>query len=584
MIKRVVQVMWAHTMRYPWTFLGLTLSVCGLIVSQVISPIYYKQLINVAASSGGVPLPETVHILFVTLGMIGVVKGGAWVARRFRGLFMTRLDSRVQADLAMTAFSGLIRHSYRFFSDNFAGTLVRRVNKFENAYDAISDQIAFNLFPGVLVTLGSLYVLFKLNFFLGLILLVGIVLFFVFNIGFAIWKQKYEILRNARDSEATGVLADAVGNSTTIKLFSGYRHEISLFRKVNEALRRARFVSWNLHELAGAIQAPIIVITELSMLGFAILLWQRGILTVGDFFLIQMYINTIYERIADFERVLRKLFESFADAGEMVEILDMPYEVRDVPGARHLIVGSGGITFNNITFAFNEAHPVLEQFSLSIAPHEKVALVGPSGAGKTTITRLLLRFHNLQEGTIAIDGQDIATSTLESLWDSVALVPQEPVLFHRTLKENILYGRRDASDTEIIGAAKRAHCHEFISQLPNGYDTYVGERGVKLSGGERQRVAIARAILKNAPILVLDEATSSLDSESESLIQDALHELMRGKTVIAIAHRLSTIKEMDRILVIDGGRIVAEGTHETLLGQKGIYQKLWGIQAGRFVD
>ncbi len=218
-----------------------------------------------------------------------------------------------------------------------------------------------------------------------------------------------------------------------------------------------------------------------------------------------------------------------------------------------------------------------------IAPGEKIALVGPSGAGKSTITKLLLRLYDINSGAIEIDGQNIAEVTQESLRNAIAFVPQEPVLFHRTLMENIRYGRRDATDAEVIDAAKKAHCHEFIAALPEGYNTYVGERGIKLSGGERQRVAIARAILKDAPILVLDEATSSLDSESEHLIQDALEVLMRGKTVIVIAHRLSTIMKMDRIVVLEGGQVVAEGTHEELLQQGGLYHKLWSIQAGGFI-
>ncbi len=267
----------------------------------------------------------------------------------------------------------------------------------------------------------------------------------------------------------------------------------------------------------------------------------------------------------------------------MVEILETPHEIKDKLGARALAAPSGKIEFIDVDFAFQETRYILKKFNLEVSAGEKVALVGLSGAGKTSIAKLLLRFHDVSAGKILIDGQNIADVTQQSLREKVALVPQEPILFHRTLKENILYGRRDAGNEEVIDAAKKAHCHEFIRRLPYGYETYVGERGIKLSGGERQRIAIARAILKNAPILVLDEATSSLDSESEAMIQDALEKLMKGKTAIVIAHRLSTVMKMDRIIVISKGKVVTTGTHQSLIREKGIYKTLWEIQAGGFM-
>lgn len=582
MMLRVLQIMWQHASKYPWTLIGLFIAVTLLILSQVLAPIFYKRLIDAAIAATG-PTEEVVRGLLAVLASIAAIKSLAWISRRLRGICMVRFESRVMADLAMSAFDRLMRHSHRFFTDNFAGTLVRRVNKFVGSFEAIADQIGFNLFPSLLIIAGSLYVLSQRDALLGITLSIGIGCFICFNVIAGLWKQKYEVIRNDRDSEATGVIADAIGNASTIKLFSGHSFEVALFGKINDLLRKARVIAWGLHELVGAVQGFIMFSTEIGMLAVAIILWQRGVLTVGDFVLIQLYLTAIYNRIDDFERVIRKLFESFADAGEMVEILDMPLEITDAPHAEVLTVPRGTISFDRVTFAFHETRTVLKDFSLAITSGEKVALVGPSGAGKTTVTRLLLRFHDIDGGMITIDGQDISKVTMESLWNAIALVPQEPILFHRTLRENILYGRRDASDAEVTEAAKRAHCHEFISALPEGYETYVGERGVKLSGGERQRVAIARAILKNAPILVLDEATSSLDSESEALIQDALHELMREKTVIAIAHRLSTIREMDRIIVVEGGAIAAEGTHELLLGQSGTYKKLWDIQAGNFL-
>jgi ATP-binding cassette subfamily B protein len=274
--------------------------------------------------------------------------------------------------------------------------------------------------------------------------------------------------------------------------------------------------------------------------------------------------------------------EFLLDAEEMTAILTTPHEIQDAPGAKTLSVTQGKIQFDLVSFGYDE-RLIFKKFNLTIHPGEKVALIGPSGGGKTTIVKLLFRFFDINGGKITIDGQNIASVTQDSLRDGLALVPQEPILFHRSLYDNIAYARPSAKESEVYEAAKLAHAHEFIKAFPKGYETFVGERGVKLSGGERQRVAIARAILKNAPILVLDEATSSLDSESEMLIQDALHNLMSNRTTIVIAHRLSTIMQMDRIVVIDGGKVIEEGKHKELLKVKqGTYQKLWEIQAGGF--
>ncbi len=282
---------------------------------------------------------------------------------------------------------------------------------------------------------------------------------------------------------------------------------------------------------------------------------------------------------------IRTIYEAIADANEMTEILLTPHEIKDAPNAQNLTVKQGKINFTKVNFSYREGVDVLNNFSLTISPGERVALIGPSGGGKSTIVKLLFRFYDIQSGQIVVDGQNIAGITQDSLRANMALVPQEPILFHRTLMENIRYAKINASDEEILEAAKKAHAHDFISAFPESYNTLVGERGIKLSGGERQRVAIARAILKNAPILVLDEATSSLDSESEMLIKDALRSLMKNRTTIVIAHRLSTIMQMDRIVVIDGGNIIEQGKHKELLKvQEGLYQRLWEIQAGGFAS
>ena len=422
------------------------------------------------------------------------------------------------------------------------------------------------------------------NLILGVVMLSWVIVFVAINIIVAKYKLKYDVERSEADTKIGAHLADTITNNVNIKLFVGFDKEVQAHKDLNKDLLKKRLKTWNLNNIFEAIQGILGIILEVVLFYIAIKLWNQGRLTVGDFALIQSYIVVILNRVWDFGNVVRRIYESLADAQEMTEILKKPHEVQDILLAKDLKVMAGEIEFKDVVFNYRATRAILKKFNLQIHSGEKVALIGPSGAGKSTLVKLLLRMHDVSGGKIFIDGQNISKVTQESLWKNISLVPQDPILFHRTLRENIRYGRLDATDEEVEKAAKLAHCHEFISDLEKGYDTFVGERGVKLSGGERQRVAIARAILKNAPILFLDEATSSLDSESEHFIQEALKILMTGKTVIMIAHRLSTIMSADRILVIDHGEIVEDGSHKELLKKKtGLYKKLWDLQAGGFI-
>ncbi|MEK7190072.1 MAG: ABC transporter ATP-binding protein, partial [Patescibacteria group bacterium] len=403
------------------------------------------------------------------------------------------------------------------------------------------------------------------------------------NYFFSFWKLKYDTARSAKDTETVAVLADAVTNQVNIQLFNGYQFEFSRFKKVTDELQKLQTFTWNLGSIIEAIQAALFIAVEFLLMYFAIKFWQQGTLTVGDFVLIQSYLLGLINRLWDVGRHIRDLYESFADAEEITEILNTPHEITDVPNAKKLIVKKGEIEFKKVNFSFHQTRKVLRDINLVIKPGEKIAIIGPSGAGKTMLMKALFRFHDIDSGDILIDGQSIKKISQESLHDNLSLVPQDPILFHRSLIENIRYGRRNATDKTVMEAAKLAHCDDFIKNLPQKYATFVGERGIKLSGGERQRVAIARAILKNSPILVLDEATSSLDSHSEALIQDALAMLMKNKTVVVIAHRLSTIRQMDRVVVIKNGRIFEQGTHDELLAKDSLYKHLWQIQAGGFL-
>ncbi|MBP9771299.1 MAG: ABC transporter ATP-binding protein [Candidatus Pacebacteria bacterium] len=566
-------------------FIGVLICYALVSLVDVQVPLFFKKFFDTISQGLAVIDGPTLSLNVLTKTLLLITALGAlrWFSYRVAGFIITRLQSKVMWQILTDGFDYVIRHSYQFFTNMFVGSITKRINQLPRAYETVFDQFIFTLFPLVLSIVGILIVVFNRNTYVGLGLLLWVIVFLVVNAWIIKWRQPYEVRRAELSSKVSGVLSDSITNSITAKLFSGHGHEHSIFKDVSWEAAKAQLQSWNVSEWIRTVQNGLMLIIQLGLFMAAIWLWRRGLFTVGDFALIQLYLMTIFDRIFMFGHSLRMMYQAFADAQESISIMVEPYNVQDAPRALPIEVRDGNIEFKNVSFNFNETRSVLKDFSLAIAPHEKIAFVGPSGAGKTTVTKLLFRFYDVTSGEVLIDGQNIAHVTQESLRDAIALVPQDPILFHRSLKDNIRYGRRDATDEEVYEAAKKAHCHEFIMSLSEGYDTMVGERGVKLSGGERQRVAIARAILKNAPILVLDEATSSLDSESEHLIQDALHTLMEGKTVIVIAHRLSTVIKMDRIIVIENGDVRASGTHEQLLKKDTLYKKLWSIQAGGFL-
>lgn len=581
--KQTIQMYLAHARRYPWLCFFVFLLSSLATVGSMMTPLYYKRFFDIL--SGALKVDDPSEALLRTLLIIvALLVSVRLVFRRLAQVTDASLETRTQQDLANTAFAYLHKHSFGFFNDRFVGSLVKQVNYFTRAFEVIKDRIIWNLLPMAIEVGIAIAILSARDIRLGLLIGAWLVLFLSVNTVLTRFKLRYDVERSSAETAATGVLADGITNHANVKLFSAYSRERQRFGDAIGLVRRLRKFIYNLEILFDGIQGFLTTVLEVGILYVSVHLWRAGILTPGDFVLIQLYLFKIFDRVWDFGRIIRDTYQSFADAEDMTEILTLPHEITDAPGAKPLVVSSGVIELQRVLFNYRETRTVLSDFSLRILPKQKVALVGPSGAGKSTIVKLLLRQHDVTKGSIVIDGQSIRHVTQESLWDAIGFVPQDPILFHRTLKENIRYGKPDATDEEVIAAAKLAHCHEFIAEFPEAYDTYVGERGVKLSGGERQRVAIARAILRNAPILILDEATSSLDSESEQLIQAALAELMKGKTVIVIAHRLSTIMKMDRIVVIEAGKIVEDGTHAELLRKNdGIYKKLWQIQAGGFI-
>ncbi len=568
--------------KYPWL---LGAAIASVLVSQVAvlaSPLYLRTFFNTLVI--GTPTPELIASLLATLWVIAGLSLLNWVAIRLEFWALSYLDGRVLRDLYHIAFSYLIRHSYHFFSNQFSGTLTRRVGRFSKSFETIFDTLVMQFLPTAIFVGGAVTILYIHNAVLGTALLAWVILFLVVQLVALHLQRPLRLARVQSDSELTGALADAIGNQTTIQVFSGSPFETSRVKQVASRWYKITIRSWNASEITWGVLGFLMVVINIGLLYGALQFWSVGLLTIGDFVLIQAYLLTVFDRLLSINRELRQFNEAIADAGEMTEILVTPHEVQDKPGATVLAPTDPSIHFDSVEFGFADSPSVLSDFDLSIKSGEKIALVGPSGAGKSTITKLLLRFYDVRSGSIRIGDTDIRDVTQDSLRDAIAFVPQEPVLFHRTLMDNIRYGRRGASDAEVKAAAKQAHCEEFIAKTQHGYETYVGERGIKLSGGERQRIAIARAILKDAPILVLDEATSSLDSESESLIQDALAKLMEKKTVIAIAHRLSTVMKMDRIVVVEQGKVVTSGTHDELVRHEGgLYKKLWEIQAGGFI-
>lgn len=568
--------------KYPWLLLAAIMAATLIEGANIVAPLYLRNFFDLL--SKGSSYPGLSQALYLVLAAYAGVYFVGWLGQRMRQLSINRLEAGAIRDLYQTAFEYLIEHSHDFFISSFTGTLTRRVARFARSFEQVFDNFIFNFYTSFIFAAGIITVLSMRSLMIGLGLLLWTILFVYLQFKMMQSRQTLRALRTAEDSKVTGFLSDSITNHSAITAFAAAPLERERFRETIYGWYQATRRVWDSDVWVYGVQGLLALGIEIGLLAGAIFLWQRNLISLGDFVLIQMYVFGLLNRIWNIGQNMRQIYDAFAEATEMIDIMELPHGILDAPQARPLEVTHAGISFDHVRFEYHDSQAILNDFSLVIEPQEKVALVGSSGAGKTTITKLLLRLYDLTSGTIAIDGQDISKVTQESLRKAIAFVPQEPMLFHRTLMENIRYGRQGATDEEVIDAAKQAHCYEFISQYPLGFETLVGERGVKLSGGERQRVAIARAILKDAPILMLDEATSSLDSESERLIQDALLQLMKGKTVIAIAHRLSTVMNMDRLIVMENGSVALSGTHaELLLHESNLYKKLWEIQAGGFL-
>lgn len=568
--------------RYQGIALVMLVSITLASSMNAAIPYLYKIFFDIIA--GSKPTEEITGKLVAIIFLVLVAGLVQWILWRIGQAINNYFQPRVMANIMNDCFEYLQGHSYKFFNNSFAGALVKKITRLSRAFEEFMDKMYWDLLPLLARTAFILGILYYTHTLLGVIMTAWLIIFMAFNYYFSNYKLPYDIARSKADTKVSSNLADTITNAVTIKLFTGLRFELQKFVDVTEDWFLKTKKSWDLGHYVEAAQALLMIGIEFAMMYFAIRFWKQGLLTIGDFVLIQAFLLDIFAKFWNFGRIIRDIYERIADAEEMIIILNTPHEVKDKKDAAGLSISRGKIEFLEVNFAYEKELDIIKDLNLMVKPGEKIALIGPSGGGKSTLIKLLMRFFDLQNGGIRIDDQNISEVTQESLRECIALVPQDPILFHRTLMENIRYGRLDAPDEEVIAASKMARCHEFIESFPKKYETLVGERGVKLSGGERQRVAIARAILKNAPVLILDEATSSLDSHSEILIQEALENLMKNKTTFVIAHRLSTIMKMDRILVLEKGQIVEEGSHKELLQRKdGLYKKLWGLQVGGYI-
>jgi ATP-binding cassette subfamily B protein len=495
-------------------------------------------------------------------------------------------ESHVRQDLTITTAEQLLHKDQQFFSNQKIGALTGYFISFVTSHVDLQDLVIIRTISFIIsVGSGVAIIMFHSPLLGGIILLLIIGLLVQIRISMKI-RMPYRLERKRLVGEVNGAAADAIANSLTVKTFANEVYEQNALAKLTEKYRTVYRKDFRRMSVEGSLRIFLMAILQIVAIAIIASLLTNGTLQLGIAIFTIAYLQRIASQLFALGDIINGYDRIFLAAAPMTEILAEDNQITDIPHAKNLNVTEGEITFNNVSYAYSDSSNVnvLKSLSLTIPKGQKVGLVGTSGAGKTTLTKLLLRFDDTTDGTISIDGQSIRDITQDSLRKNIAYVPQEPTLFHRSMRENIAYGRLTATDEEILEAAKQANALSFIEKLPEGLDTIVGERGIKLSGGQRQRIAIARAVLKDAPILLLDEATSALDSESEQLIQQALDSLMQNRTTIVIAHRLSTIAKLDRIVVMDAGTIVEDGTHQQLIQQKGIYAKLWAHQSGGFIE
>ena len=576
-ILRVVPYLWPKD-RFDFRVKVISALVLLVLAKAVINfaPFLYREAVNALTETGNSPF---------LLGAVGmtVAYGGARILSRgfeqLRDVVFAAVAQRAFRNLALETFQHIHKLSLRYHISRKTGALSRVIERGVKGLEFLLRFLLFSVGPLVLELLiiaGIMFFWFDYLYLTVIIVMIAAYVWFTFKV--TEWRVKIRKIMNDQDTDANQKAIDSLLNYETVKYFSAEEREANRYDgAIKQYEKAALTTAYSLAFLnfgqSLIITAGLIIVMVMAALGV-----QSGYLTVGDFVMVNAYMIQITMPLNFLGTVYREIRQGLVDMGEMFDLLEQPVEILDSENASELKITDGHISFENVTFGYNKSRLIIQNVSIEINSRETIAIVGPSGSGKSTIGRLLFRFYDAQQGSIKIDGQDIRDVTQESLHRSIGVVPQDTVLFNDTIYYNIAYGLDNASRAEVEKAAKDAQIHDFILSLPDGYETTVGERGLKLSGGEKQRVGIARTLLKNPPILLLDEATSALDTETEREIRETLTNASEGRSVLTIAHRLSTIADADRIIVLENGSIVEIGTHEALLSKRGRYYSLWTKQ------
>ncbi|MFD1343399.1 ABCB family ABC transporter ATP-binding protein/permease [Litorisediminicola beolgyonensis] len=584
-IRRVGPYLWPDDQ--PWVKRRVLIALGFLIFAKIIAvtvPLFYKAAVDYLSNdpSAAWTLGAGAVALTLAYGLARLMNVGF---QQLRDAVFARVGQRALRALARETFAHIHRLSLRYHITRRTGGLSRIIERGVKGVEFLLRFLLFSIGPLVLELVLIGIVLFWLfDIWYLVVVAVTIALYVTFTFKVTEWRVKLRREMNTQDTDANQKAIDSLLNFETVKYFNAERREAQRYDRAMQGYEEAAVKTATSLAMLNFGQSLIITGGLVAVMVMAAIGVERGALTVGDFVMVNAYMIQITMPLNFLGTVYREIRQSLVDMGEMFDLLEQPAEVQDKPGAPALEVSGGRVEFDRIRFGYDPTRPILRGVSLEVGAGESVALVGPSGSGKSTIGRLLFRFYDVSGGAIRIDGQDLREVTQESLHAAIGVVPQDTVLFNDTIRYNIAYGRDGATEDEIVAAAKSAQIHDFILSLPEGYDTEVGERGLKLSGGEKQRVGIARTLLKNPPILLLDEATSALDTETEQGIQEALARAAEGRTVLTIAHRLSTIADADRIVVLEAGEVVETGTHDDLLARGGRYAGLWARQAAERDD